>query len=508
MLAMEFEETMGSLDKKIQSIKEEGKPLVNANLLSLSPSVTSSIPLTPETVSAYKHASLEAKPASSSDQSKHLGIPAHVQNTPTRAVSAAPLGGSRGSSMVVARKPVPPSPPVGLTDVVQPKQDHETKLEDIPYDLNGICKAMRRGAWKLSLKITDSLLNSDKLLPHERLQLSLCKILTLIKLRLYKNATDELEALGNLDDPHYSFEHFPDHYPGKLGSFMPFSMRVFQAELPALAGNVNLSMDLLHNLLLFCRKEIEKLAPNHIESPVGLNSRELDRLFNVPLTPETRKLVDMTTPDDVVHIMAPINNDLSMWRARENRVLFSIATRLIQQKEFVLAVVMIEDAIARYPDDPVLVSSLGRLHLQLGNIAGAKEVFDKVERMVPNSANSPLCRMNSGFLALATDRYDQGIHHFDAVLQVEPSNFTAANNKSICLLYTCNLAQAVSSLEDMLRQDPVHNLNETLVFNLCTMYDLQSDSSLDKKKALMKLVAKFGSDDFDPNVLRIPFEKT
>jgi len=37
------------------------------------------------------------------------------------------------------------------------------------------------------------------------------------------------------------------------------------------------------------------------------------------------------------------------------------------------------------------------------------------------------------------------------------------------------------------------------------MYDLQSDSSLDKKKALMKLVAKYGSDDFDPNVLRIPF---
>jgi len=45
MLAMEFEETMGNLDKKIQSIKEEGKPML----------ATSPIPLTPETGSVFKH---------------------------------------------------------------------------------------------------------------------------------------------------------------------------------------------------------------------------------------------------------------------------------------------------------------------------------------------------------------------------------------------------------------------------------------------------------------------
>lgn len=79
----------------------------------------------------------------------------------------------------------------------------------------------------------------------------------------------------------------------------------------------------------------------------------------------------------------------------------------------------------------------------------------------------------------------------------------AANNKAICHLYTCDLTKAISFLEEVIRKDPEKNLNETLIFNLCTLYDLKSDNSVDKKKSIMALVAKFAPDSFDFSVLKL-----
>jgi tetratricopeptide (TPR) repeat protein len=111
-----------------------------------------------------------------------------------------------------------------------------------------------------------------------------------------------------------------------------------------------------------------------------------------------------------------------------------------------------------------------------------------------------MCR---GYLALALDQYSTAIEHFSAVLEREPSNLAAANNKAICLLYTCDLSRAVSTLEDVIRRNPELNLNETLVFNLSTLYDLQSDNSQEKKKVIMSLASKFASDSFDFSVLKL-----
>jgi hypothetical protein len=48
------------------------------------------------------------------------------------------------------------------------------------------------------------------------------------------------------------------------------------------------------------------------------------------------------------------------------------------------------------------------------------------------------------------------------------------------------------------------NLNETLVGNLCVMYDMQSETSLMKKKHLMNLIQSRGCDSFDFSILKIP----
>jgi len=112
--------------------------------------------------------------------------------------------------------------------------------------------------------------------------------------------------------------------------------------------------------------------------------------------------------------------------------------------------------------------------------------------------------MNSGLLFLAEDNYGGAIECFSQVLEKDPNNIAAANNRAICFLYKTGLSKAITSLEDVIKKDPQRNLNETLVFNLCTLYDLQSDNSLDKKKILFQLITRCASDDFDISILKLP----
>lgn len=79
----------------------------------------------------------------------------------------------------------------------------------------------------------------------------------------------------------------------------------------------------------------------------------------------------------------------------------------------------------------------------------------------------------------------------------------ASNNKAICYLYTCELSAAVATLEELITKAPEKNLNETVVFNVCTLYGLLADQSLEKKKKLMALAAKYASDSFDFSVLKL-----
>jgi hypothetical protein len=42
-----------------------------------------------------------------------------------------------------------------------------------------------------------------------------------------------------------------------------------------------------------------------------------------------------------------------------------------------------------------------------------------------------------------------------------------------------------------------------VVSNLCTLYDLESDNSAQKKKGLLAIIAQFASDDFDTSTVKV-----
>mmetsp|Transcript_11657 Transcript_11657/g.31423 ORF Transcript_11657/g.31423 Transcript_11657/m.31423 type:complete len:164 (-) Transcript_11657:161-652(-) len=138
---------------------------------------------------------------------------------------------------------------------------------------------------------------------------------------------------------------------------------------------------------------------------------------------------------------------------------------------------------------------LGGLHLQVGDLPSAEDVFERMECLVPDADGTAEVRMSRGFLEMARGEYSAAHAEFDAALVLQPSNTIAANNRAVALLYLCRVADAITSLEDHLRRDPVRHVETVLVSNLAAMYELQSDNAAAHRRVLDQLVHMVAADD-------------
>lgn len=64
----------------------------------------------------------------------------------------------------------------------------------------------------------------------------------------------------------------------------------------------------------------------------------------------------------------------------------------------------------------------------------------------------------------------------------------------MCLLYTGQLKQAIQQFESAIELNPVRALNENLLLNLSTLYELESSDAKTKKLALLRQVATYKAD--------------
>ena len=90
-----------------------------------------------------------------------------------------------------------------------------------------------------------------------------------------------------------------------------------------------------------------------------------------------------------------------------------------------------------------LLSMLGRLQLQVGNLEGAEDAFSRLECLVMDADACAAVRLNRGLLGVAQGSFDVAAAEFDGVLQLEPGNTVAANNRAVCYLYACKLPDAI-----------------------------------------------------------------
>ncbi|XP_063170093.1 trafficking protein particle complex subunit 12 isoform X1 [Candoia aspera] len=312
----------------------------------------------------------------------------------------------------------------------------------------------------------------------DSLQIWFVRLALLVKLGLYQNAEMEFEPFGNLDQPDLYYEYYPHVYPGRKGSMVPFSMRILHAELQQYLGNPQESLDRLHSMKTICTKILGNLEHGLAEEGSMTNITQENRQASVQL-----------------------------WRSRLGRVMYSTANCLLMMKDYVLAVETYHTVMKYYPEqEPQLLSGIGRIFLQIGDIKMAEKYFQDVEKVaqkLDGLKDQIMVLMNRAFLHLGQNNFAEAHKFFTEILKIDPSNAVANNNAAVCLLYLGKLKDSLRQLEGMVQQDPKHYLHESVLFNLTTMYELESSRSMQKKQALLEAVAVKEGDSFNTQCLKL-----
>lgn len=89
-------------------------------------------------------------------------------------------------------------------------------------------------------------------------------------------------------------------------------------------------------------------------------------------------------------------------------------------------------------------------------------------------------------------------HKFDFFFMVEGLSGDslmniAVNNYAVCSVFLKKVNIAMRKLECVIQNSPVQNMNDAVVFNLCTLYDLSfsPDISTNKKKVLQHIASMY-----------------
>lgn len=85
------------------------------------------------------------------------------------------------------------------------------------------------------------------------------RLALLVKLRSFSLADVESEPFGDLDKPDMFFQFYPELYGGRLGSMVPFSLRLLIAQIPSYIEKHQKALSRLHSLLA----TIRKVNPEH-----------------------------------------------------------------------------------------------------------------------------------------------------------------------------------------------------------------------------------------------------
>uniref|UniRef100_A0A8C1THH7 Trafficking protein particle complex 12 n=1 Tax=Cyprinus carpio TaxID=7962 RepID=A0A8C1THH7_CYPCA len=313
----------------------------------------------------------------------------------------------------------------------------------------------------------------------DSLQLWFVRLSLLVKLNLFQNAELEFEPFGNLDHPNLYYEYYTTVYPGRRGSMVPFSMRVLHAELPQYLQKPQETLDRLHGIKSVCQKILSNLQEGLAEDGSMMNLTQDNRLASIQL-----------------------------WRSRLSRVMYSMANCLLMMKDFVLAVETYHSIIEYEPEQRVqLLSGMGRIFLQIGDIRTAEKYFQDVEKACQSKGKTPdedtSVLMNRAFVYLSQNNYADAHTCFSSVLKLDPKNPVANNNAAVCLLYLGRLKESLGQLESLVHKDPALYLHESVLFNLTTMYELESSRSTQKKQALLEAVACREGDSFNVQCLKL-----
>ncbi|KAF5275093.1 hypothetical protein FQA39_LY07030 [Lamprigera yunnana] len=345
---------------------------------------------------------------------------------------------------------------------------------DVTQDERGLRELVQAGSYRAGINLTARLLtiygqgrgrsgHVTKHSPHS-LQLWFTRIALLVKIKNYSIAQAEAEPFGQLDKPDLFYQFYPEMYGGRPGSIASFSFRLLLAELPMHCGKAKESLTKLFNMLSIVRQMLTNLKSELCEdgSPTEISS--LDR-----------------------------SDSTRLWFGREGRIMHSIINCALALKDYELAMDLLGQLLDREGSPKhSLLSAMGRLHLQIGDVAGAEVCFNEAREIGGDAGVRAL--VDRGLIAIAQNNFRDAYTCFQQASTLEPTNVMILNNMAVCLLYGGHLKDAISVLESAIAASPVQALQESLLLNLCTLYDMESSKGRLKKFSLLKQIAKYQAD--------------
>jgi len=95
-------------------------------------------------------------------------------------------------------------------------------------------------------------------------------------------------------------------------------------------------------------------------------------------------------------------------------------------------------------------------------------------------------------------KVDLANDEFEAVCVLQADNVIAANNSAMMMLHQGLIDDSIERLEGLLRENSTAALDEGLVFNLCTLYELRyPHQSAEKRNVLRNLATRLGRQGFN-----------
>ncbi|BFF97350.1 trafficking protein particle complex subunit 12 [Drosophila madeirensis] len=341
-------------------------------------------------------------------------------------------------------------------------------VDDVTQDERGLRNLIHSGCLRTAVNLTGRLLTvygqgygragqPAKHSPHS-LQLWFTRLALLAKLGEFELLQTEAEPFGQLTAPDVFYDFYPEMYNGKSGSIACFSFRLLLAELPIYMGKPHIALDRL--------------------SELHVTSTEIKQHF-IQLQNKTAE---------------------EFWQKRCERVLHSIINCGLMMKKFSMIDDIMDGTLLKRSnlskdDQRSLYSAWGRIYLQIGDIFGAEQKF-AVSRRLREMNSAPDLRdlMDKGLIAVAKNDFPEAYLIFQKALHLDSGNTLILNNMGVCLLYAGKLKDAINLYEHAINQNPQRSLNESLLVNLSTLYELESNNSKAKKFNLLRLINRYKPD--------------
>ncbi len=111
--------------------------------------------------------------------------------------------------------------------------------------------------------------------------------------------------------------------------------------------------------------------------------------------------------------------------------------------------------------------------------------------------------LDMAFLSMANNDYQSALSTLQKASELFPSDPVVVNNMSVCHLYLGHLQDGLRCLEQRLAAEPETMMQETMLLNLATIYELESSYAGQKKRALLDLVGQYKGDSISTACLKL-----